>query len=816
MNQRPFNFICAAAVATAFASSAFVAPVWAQEAAADATSAPTSTKPAASKLSGEIQTVIVTANKRKEDASKVGTSISVVGGDQLVGQHIDDFAAATRSIPNISFSGGGGGGTAGNGPGLSNIEIRGVSSTAGSSTVGIYLDDVSMSSGNVYSMGSAEPKFFDLDHIEVLRGPQGTLYGASSMGGTIKFISNQPNTKIDEVNVYADVSSTAGGGTNNTVNGVYNKVLIPNELALRIGVQSAHKSGYIDQVNPTTAAVVAKGINWEDDRIARIAMKWTPTKDLSITPSIYFQQVNSGDIDVSYLQLPSGANLPKNETPKLIREPGKDTIVVPSLTINAGTNLGDITSVSSYFKRNFNRTQDGTTVNSVYLGTGTYTDPVSGATKPIIANSGLAAVVATLPSAVYLNNEVTQFSQELRIASKPYDASVSPITWVAGVYASNMNTNITDNEPIFGINAAFKAFGQDPTNPNQLYNAVTAGFPNDNSYYAHRAFHDTQQSIFGEGNYYFSPTLHATVGLRYLKAKEDFDVTRLLYFTSGGGNNGIAIDHETSTGSKVTPKFGLTWEATRTDTIYATAAEGFRVGGSNFALPLSYCQLTTSNPLSYKADSLWSYELGTKSRFLNNTLTVNADVFYINWSNLQQSITNQKCGYAYTVNVGKATSTGAEVEVKFKPISSVVLDLALGATHAVLANSDGANIPNNPVVGAVKGAVVPGVPKFNAALGGQYNFELNDNVLGFARLNAHWTGPSNGTLDPTNPDYSRPAYANVDASTGLSFEKFDLSFYVRNIANNQKIIQRPEVQYTSGMAYRMTPRTIGVTFTGKL
>ena len=101
-------------------------------------------------------------------------------------------------------------------------------------------------------------------------------------------------------------------------------------------------------------------------------------------------------------------------------------------------------------------------------------------------------------------------------------------------------------------------------------------------------------------------------------------------------------------------------------------------------------------------------------------------------------------------------------------------------------------------------------------MGGQYNFELNDNILGFVRLNAHWTGTSNGTLDPTNPDYSRPAYANVDASTGLSFEKFDVSFYVRNVANNQKVIQHPLVQGTANEAYRMSPRTIGMTFTGKL
>jgi outer membrane receptor protein involved in Fe transport len=253
--------------------------------------------------------------------------------------------------------------------------------------------------------------------------------------------------------------------------------------------------------------------------------------------------------------------------------------------------------------------------------------------------------------------------------------------------------------------------------------------------------------------------------------------------------------------------------------LYASAAEGFRVGGSNFPLPMGYCQMTAPNPLTYSSDSLWSYELGTKSRFLNNTLSVNADVFYIDWKNLQQQITIGECGYAYNTNVGKASSEGGEMEVKYKPTSHIVIDLAGGYTHATLSDSDGANAG---VLGAVKGANIPGVPKFNAALTGQYNFSVNDDILGYARTAAHWTGTSNGTLNAfdsnNNPvaDYARPAYANVDASVGFSLEKYDFSFYVMNVANSQKIIQHPLVQGTSSEAYRIAPRTIGVTFSGKL
>jgi len=808
--NRQFNFICAAAVTSALAAGLIGAPALAQEA-AQAT-ATTSAPADAAKNSGQIQTVIITANKRKEDASKVPLSISVVGGDELTAQHIADFETISRSIPNVSFSGGGGGGNAGNGPGLSNIEMRGVSASGGMSTVGVYMDDVSMSAGNVYSMGAAEPKFFDLDHVEVLRGPQGTLYGASSMGGTVKFISNQPNLKENEVNIGADISQTAGGnGINHTETGVFNRALIPGELALRIGVQSSHAAGYIDQTTPDGSSVIAKGINWENDAIARIALKWAPTKNLTITPQLFYQQIETGDINVSYLSVPAqtlggspGPTLPINQTPKLEREPGKDTIVVPSLTLNYDMDVGDVTSVTSYFKRVFNRTQDGTAENPQYIATATYQpNPSSPATLPWVSNPGVAAAVYQLPSKIVLNNEVTQFSQEIRMTSKAYDPTVSPFTWVAGAYTSTMNTNINENDPIPGINSAFSAFGQSPADPNALYGAIPAGFPNDNSYFAHRYYNDTQNSVFGEANYYVVPTLHFTAGLRYLRATDSFARVADYFFNGGPGVNPESTGHS----SKLTPKFAVTWELNPTNTLYASAAEGFRVGGANFQLPTS-CGVT--NPTSYAPDSLWSYEVGNKSRFLDNTLSVNADLFYINWKSLQQLL-SFSCGFNYVTNVGSATSKGAELEIKYKPTPHIVIDLAGGVDHAVLADSTAASF----VTGAVEGANVPGVPKFNAALTGTYSFAVNDNAQGFVRGAAHWVGPSNGALDPTSTDYQRPAYANVDLSTGISFEQYDFSFYIKNVADSQKVIQHPVVQTTLGEVYRLAPRTIGVTFNGR-
>ena len=759
---------------------------------------PAPNSPSATKDSGQIESVVVTAQKRKEDASKVPLAVSVIRGDDLTAQHIGDFEDITRSIPNIAFSGGGGGGNAGNGPGLSNIEMRGVSSQAGSATVGIYVDDVSMTASNLYSMGSIEPKFFDLDHVEVLRGPQGTLYGASSMGGTVKFVSNQPDLKEMQATGYSEVSQTAHGGTNYTINGVLNTPLIPGELALRIGVEGIHQSGYINQVSPATGAVVASGINDENDSIVRVAMKWTPTLNLTLTPTLYYQKVKSGDISVAY------ATLPENETSKTVREPGTDELIVPSLTANYAMDIGDLTSVTSFFQRKFDRTQDGTLENSPYLGTQ-------------ISIPSLASVVGNLPSAIILGNQVRQFSQEVRITSHAYDASVSPVTWLAGAYVADQHSNIVENDPIYGVDAAFAAAGASPSNPAVLAGSVSAGFPNDDSYYSGRHYHDKQQAIFGEANYYFMPTLHATAGLRYLRATDSLDRAGALYYNNDGTNDGNSASSTTTTGNKATPKFALTWEVDKTDTLYASAAEGFRIGGSNFQIPMAYCGLTNPNPLGYQSDSLWSYEVGDKSRFLNNHLSINAAAFYVDWKNLQQQIA-LSCGFNYNTNVGNATSSGAEIEIKAKPISNLLIDFSGGITHAVLSDNAGQNAG---IVGAVSGAPIPGVPHFNAAFSAQYNYNVKNDLFGFVRGSAHWTGASyggfpllpNGSVDP---DYRRPGYSTVDFSTGLSWDKWELSLFAKNLFDNEKVIQHPVVQTQMNEVYRIAPRTVGISLSAKM
>ena len=505
--------------------------------------------PAASAASSAAQTgpksmtleqVVVTAQKRAEDPRKVPLSVSVLTGEAIQDQHVTSLADLSRAVPNLSYS-------TQAGAGLATLEMRGISSQAGSATVSIYLDDVSLTTRNLYSQGTAEPRFFDIDRVEVLRGPQGTLYGASSLGGTIKFISNTPDATRFSGSVNTELSITSHGGTNVMAQGVLNVPLVSNEVALRIGVQGGRDSGYIDQVSPTTLGVTDRGINSTNWGVLKLALKANVGRDWSVTPSLFYQRYKSDDIDAAYLnvgsyQVPSGAATPAlglYQTSKPVREPMTDTLTVPALTVNGDLGFADLTGVLSGYKRRFDRVQDGTSVNVPYIASQ-------------VVNPTLAATVAALPSAVDLANKTDQTSLELRLASKDYDPARGPLTWVGGVYLARTKTQVVDNEPVFGINAAFAAAGADINDPAQLNGSFPGAFTGDSSYYSARHYTDKQVAVFGELTWNFGRTLRATVGLRQLHATQNF--TREGDYYYAGGPSTSAID---GSANATTPRFAL-------------------------------------------------------------------------------------------------------------------------------------------------------------------------------------------------------------------------------------------------------------------
>jgi outer membrane receptor protein involved in Fe transport len=766
-----------------------------------------------SSASNDVQTVVVTAQKRKEDVRKVPLSVSVVTAEALQNNQIADFTDLTRNVPNVSFS-------TQAGAGLGTIEIRGISSQAGQATVSIYLDDISLTTRNLYSQGTAEPRFFDIDRVEVLRGPQGTLYGASSLGGTIKFISKQPDLKHYTGYGSAEASSTSHGGTNWQVEAVVNAPLVKDSMALRVGVQTGHDSGYIDRVDPNTLQVLDKGINGTQWDVVKLALKADLAGGWTVTPAVFAQRYKSDDIDASYLHVGDyqGANagtpLPIFQTSKPVREPGTDKLTVPSVTVNGDIGIGDFTGVLSGYNRRFNRIQDGTSINSVYIGSVT-TDPA------------LGAIVGMLPSQVLLDNKIDQTSVEMRVASKDYEATRSPITWLGGVYLSKTKTQVYDNEPVLGITQAFQAAGHDVNNPADLADTWQGAFTGDSSYYSARHYDDKQQSVFGELTLHAGPSLRVIGGVRLLHASQHF-TREGDYYYSGCGTASPADCPITAVidakWNATTPRVAVDWDLNANNTLYANIAKGVRLGGANRPVPstplvqqdLHDLGLPSTPPASFNPDTLWNYEVGSKSRLWGGRVALNTSLFYIDWKNIQQDVNLPTAGFDFETNVGKAKSYGVEFDARIKATDALTLTVAGGVTRATFSEdvaalgTDGAGNFN-----VRKGDWVEGVPRFNAQLGAEYHFAVSDTMSAVVRANGQWTGRSHGSLFRSDTDYERNGYFKADASAGLSFGRYDLTFFVKNLTNENKVVQQPSVQGVD-TAYYLRPRTIGLRFSAEI
>jgi len=770
-----------------------------------------------------LEEIVVTAQRRSEDLSKVPLSISALSGADVQAMHVVDFADLSRDIPNVSFTDTGG-------PGLSTIEIRGISSQAGTAAIGVYMDDVSLTTRNLYSQGTAEPRFFDLDHVEVLRGPQGTLYGGGALGGVIRFIGNQPDLDAFGVSVQEEISQTDNSNNlNYNSNAVANLPLINETLALRVGVQRGYDAGYINLIDPNTGALINRDSNTNTWSVAKAALKWQINNAWSVTPAFFYQDMASGDTDTvtlnPFTNPISGASftVPDLSVAKWLREPGADRLTVPSVTANGDLGFATLIAVASHYQRLFDRVQDGTTVNVPYL------------VSLYPAGSAVANGLADLTSAVDLRTAQEQSSFELRLASRAYMPGQGlPISWVAGAYGSSDVTQVWDNEPVYGINALFNSQGLDINSPGAFGGTSFPGaWPaDDSSYFSHRYYSTRKAAAFGELTYYFRPNLHAILGAREEIATEDFSRQGNYYYTGCGGPSTCPLiaDPPSAHFSAFTPHVNLTWDVTDSAMVYANLAKGYRLGSFNRPVPLygtpsspgslqdlqslGLCNGTVAGcanviPSSYKADWLWSYELGGKATFFNDRLQVNSSIYYTTWNNTQQDLVLVISYYDFETNVGNVDTYGAELEMKGRVTDHLTLGLSGGTTNSTFAE----NLPtlgySNGVLNVAKGARVPGVPDFSALASAEYTFQYSPEMPGFLRASYQQTGTSHGTAVQSAPDYLRPGYDTWDASTGLDWNGFKFSLFGKNLGNMQKILQRPNVQSVNE-GFTIRPRTIGL------
>jgi len=715
--------------------------------------------------------VVVTAQKRSESQKDVPLSITAISGAQIEKSQITDYGDLSRAVPGLTFS------NSGN-SGLSRVTLRGVSSSAGAATVGIYLDEVSLTMPNQFFTGVALPKLFDLQSVEVLRGPQGTLYGASSMGGTIKFITKKPRFTDYSADLSAEVSGTDGGGTNYQVEGVVN-LPVNDKVAMRIGVQHGEESGYIDRY--VGGAVVDTDLNSETATAVRATLLYKPNETLSITPAFLWQKVDADDTGIF------NTALPLYSTSKTLPETSTDTLFVPSLTVEKTFGDLTLTSVTSYMYRKFDRQFDGTIYDSEYVAW--YADPGFGSAYDTIAS--LQGVMKNVDVAKTWSQEVRLSSDSIRSSGKPYE-------WQVGAYYAKQTVSSKDDEYVLGITDAFPALFAGSTTEDILGYAT----PNDSIGYFHSDREYKELALFAEGSLMLTPKLKATAGLRQVWADSSYVMNEGGWLADGSP----ALDTASTDSSPLTPKVALTYIANDDLSLYANASKGFRLGGQNNALP-SYCasvaaSLGLGDTSSYGEDSLWSYEAGAKGYMFNGRLGFSASLYKIKWDNIQQSVSLSACGYVTTVNAGKAESTGGELEVRAR----LTDHLTIGGSYA---STDAKVTKAAPGSSATDGAKILGIPESTYALNIDYYRPLSDDRSLFGTLDYSYTGKSSGSYSVTNADNVRSGYGVVNARAGMGFGSYEVVVFAKNLLNEDTIIQRPSVLFIpQGLIVR--PRTVGV------
>lgn len=696
--------------------------------------------------------VVVTAQKRSENLEKVPVAVTAVTERTLAQLGADDFSDFARTVPGLAFQELGPEGYRGQ----VMLSIRGISSYGGiATTYGYYIDDTPVAPINV--------KLFDINRVEVLRGPQGTLYGAGSMGGTIKYVTNQPDATQFSAATDAELSSTEHGnanGPNYAADGMINLPLITNTLALRVVGSFRDEDGYIDRVGlpdgrPQGASEpLRRDVNIEHTQAVRAMLSYTPTDRFRLDARIMYQDIYVPDFGT--FDAGSAAYLTKERD---VAEPNEDKFTLYSLTGRYDFGGAELFATSSYLNKRDDSTEEITGL----------TDAVFGPTV------GMPLGMDT----IYRNRI---FTNEVRLASK----GERRLTWLIGTfYESAPDFNSVDQLAV------------DTTLPDPpVANGVAV--------FTHRIAHYKELGAFADATFALTDKLKLEAGVRY------YDIEQHQVSITNGTYNGHSTIPIAASGNGINPKYTLSYQLTPDRMLYASASKGYRPGGGNAPLNLATCsaQLAalglTQAPSQYNADFLWSYELGAKTTWLDRRIVANVAVYDIDWNDIQQAIRlPAPCGGGWTNNVGKARSSGAEVELDLLPIDNLQITLMYSSIDAVLK----AAVPS---IKADVGDPILQVPKTTYSASAEYGFPLPNQLHGYIRADYQYVGSRDQSFI-VSPTQVLPAYDVANARIGVQKDKWDAALFVDNVFDVATYLN----DITDGAVpvrkiVTMRPRTVGL------
>ena len=700
------------------------------------TATPTFAQQAPSNEDSQIadNTIVVTATRRAQSVQDVGLSLTAIGSKDIEARGINDFFDYGSTIPNLSFGAVGDGALANR-----SVSIRGIQ---GNGTTGFYIDETPIEE-------SIDPRIVDIERIEVLRGPQGTLFGARSMGGTVRIITKQPDFNGYSGRVRGRVSTTKEGGANYLVDGAVNIPLIEGRLAARVLGFYQYDEGVFDRAfgaitsgagYPTNVPAATDVNENVDDQTAyggQLSLLWQPTDRLSITPRVLYQKV---ELD----GLPFAENDTDNFTQRAIfnnAEGGEDEYVLTTLTAKYDAGFGEFVAASSYFDRETFEFEDLSAFVLSFAGTPAFGGPF-GLTEPI-------------ESTIFQTLGLESFVQEVRFVSD-FDG---PFQFTIGGFYSDRE-EIENFEPPALAPGLSPIFGSDLIFMSQTTSEVK------------------EKAFFGEASYDLTNTLTVIAGIRVFDSEITFSDRQ-----SGivvGPTEAMTAGVQSEDG--VNLKFSAEWKPNNDLLVYATAAEGFRLGGVNTPPPLATCGddleaagIAAQSTQTFDSDSLWNYEIGAKSTILGGRVNANAAAFFIEWDDIQQTQL-LGCGFSFQTNAGAAQSKGVELELSAQVTDGFDLGVNVGYNDAEITQG------GTGLAFAV-GDPVQQVPEWTVSANAAYEFQINNQIDGFMRGDIAYIGESfSATNDAANPRL-REDYTILNFRSGIRAQTLNLTFFIDNLTN---------------------------------
>ncbi len=752
--------------------------------------------------------VTVTARKREESLQDVPFSVVAPTEEVLRDRGVDSLEGVSANVAGFSVQN--------LGPGQSQVAMRGVSAgqivrdqPGVKEQVGIYLDESVIS----LSLFTPDIDLFDMNRIEVLRGPQGTLFGSGSLSGTVRYISNQPELETTEAVGEFTASTFTDGEFGGSIKVAANAPM-GEKAAFRIAAYYNSIGGFIDAVQPGLG--INEDVNSGERTGARIALRFEPNERLTITPRLIYQEVetdgwNRAD-DYNILANPftttrPAVNLGEREQFTQIEEPFSDEFLLLDLNIEYEFDNVTLTSVTSFTDRDVLVVRDATALTASITG----------------GSIGLPENVYSLDAPLDDATVAEMFTQELRLSG-----AADRIDWVVGAFYSTI-------EREYGQSLLVNGF----TNLSGIPTAGQLGAAQDVLFFSDLDYDFDQLAVFGEVTYAVNDRLDLTGGLRWY----DFEEERVQLF------DGIFAAPGETTGSTTAddfaPRFILSYQVNDDTQLNAQVSKGFRLGGINDPLNVPLCTpedlVTFGGRDSWEDEELWNYEIGAKRTVMGGRGTFNIAAFYMDIENLQATVTAGSCSSRVVFNVPEAESRGIELEFAAQltnffdiAISASYTDSELGSTLTSTDSNGNVSI----VSGIQAGNRLPTVPELQAAIAANYRWEMKngwagyvngtfqhvgerftqigDQAAGFGIVNLLAFAPNNIggplTSDTFRFDPELPSYDLLNLRLGFVNEKWDVAFFVNNVTDEVALLALDQERGTLARVGYLTnqPRAFGV------